>query len=352
VHGSQLIEVPDDPEAFYEFAVQSGWTDGLPLIPPTASRVKRMLEETTLAADAVVAIVPPSNLLATVGVIAANAVMAGCRPEYLPVVIAAVDAVCDPAFDLYGIQATTAALTPAVIVSGPAAQRLEINGGGLAFGHGSRSNATIGRALRLVLLNVGGARPREVDKATQGQPGTFTLCFTENTPESPWKPFHVRRGFSEDSSVVTVIAVQSVLDVLDAASTTGLGLLRAFVSCIARSGTADVLIAGGPLIAFCPEHAQLLARDGFDPATIQRFLYEHARVPISHFSADNIEKYLKRRRPVWVYAEGSDTRIPLGDSADDYYICVVGGPGPHSTVMSGAVESRPVSRLIFEKENS
>jgi hypothetical protein len=223
---------------------------------------------------------------------------------------------------------------------------LRINGAGLALGHGFRANATIGRALRLVLLNVGGARPQNVDMATQGQPGMFSLCFGENQTESPWPPFHVSRGFVADASVVTVFAVQSLMDVLDAASATATGLLQAFLSGIARSGTADVLISGGPLVLFGPEHAKLLARDGFEPETIKRYLYEHARVPLSHFSPENVEKYLKRRRPLWLYAQGNDSRVPLGEGPEDYSVCVVGGPGAHSVVMSGAVESRPVSRAV------
>ena len=169
----ELGAYEDDIEAAYS----RGWTDGLPVVPPTPERVARMLRGTNRDPDEVVAIMPPDLVECTVEKVAINAVLAGCQPDYLPVVLAAVEAAGTDTFNIHGVLATTMPVSPVVIVNGPIAQAIGMNSGGNAMGQGNRANATIGRALQLVIRNVGGGRPGGVDRATQGQPGKYTFCF-------------------------------------------------------------------------------------------------------------------------------------------------------------------------------
>jgi len=208
---SDVLRLSDAVEAVNEHFHAEGLTDGLPIIPPTPEAVRRMLTYTDLDPQDVVAIVPPMNGQATVEKIAINAVMAGCLPQYLPVVITAVHALADDAFNLYGILATTHPCSNLVIVNGPIAQELAINAGYNVLGQGWRSNASIGRAVRLIMTNVGGALPGTVDRATQGSPAKYTYCFAENQSQSPWEPFHVTQGFKPTDSTVSVFSLWSVI---------------------------------------------------------------------------------------------------------------------------------------------
>ena len=203
---SPQIEISDDFEAVQRLYVDRGWSDGLPVAPPTPQRVEAMLAATNLDSDHVVAEIPPIWGAATVEKLAINAVMAGCLPEYLPVLIAAVEAIADPVFNLYAIQATTHPCAPLLIINGPIREALGMNYSSGSFGPGWRANATIGRAMRLVLLNVGGGYPGVGDMSTQGAPSKFSYCVAENEEENPWEPLHVERGFRPDQSAVTVMA--------------------------------------------------------------------------------------------------------------------------------------------------
>ncbi|HEX6380064.1 MAG TPA: thioredoxin family protein, partial [Acidimicrobiia bacterium] len=198
----ELARLEDEAEAFFE----RGWTDGLPVVPPTPARVLRMLEGTTRAADEVVASVGPDFADCTVEKAAVNAVMAGCRPEYFPVVLAAVEAACTDQFNMHGLLCTTWFCGPVIIVNGPIATEIGMNSGVNALGQGNRANATIGRALQLIVRNVGGGRPGEIDRATFGGPGKYTFCFAEDEAGSPWEPLSVERGFPEGTSTVTLFA--------------------------------------------------------------------------------------------------------------------------------------------------
>src|SRR5213596_758210 len=200
-----------DLDEFFDHGV----SDGLPVVPPTRARVSRAVEMSGRDGSELVAEVPPNYGRATVEKIAVNAVMAGCRPEYLPVVIAAVEAICDEAFDLHGVSATTNAPSPLVIVNGPIRARLEINSGAGVFGPGWRANATIGRALRLTCVNVGGARPGVVSMSTLAHPGRYTYCIGEAEEDNPWEPLHVEHGFAPEDSTVAVLAADAPITVFD-----------------------------------------------------------------------------------------------------------------------------------------
>ncbi len=200
---SNIIEVDDSLEAANDWFCREKLSDGLPIVPPTPERVGRMLDGTRRDPEEVIGVIPPKWAPATIEKIAINAVMAGCLPEYLPVVVAAVEAICEPRFNLYGVQATTGYVGPALLVNGPVRKQLEINCDAGVFGPGYRANATIGRTIRLILITVGGGFPGDTDRSTFGWPGKYTMCFGENQEKSPWEPYHVEMGFKADESTVT-----------------------------------------------------------------------------------------------------------------------------------------------------
>jgi hypothetical protein len=256
--------------------------------------------------------------------LAANAVMAGCKPEYFPVVTAALRGVLDPEYNLHGTLATTHSCAPMVMVSGPIRKELNINCGSNCFGQGWQANATIGRALGLMLLNVAGAKPGEMDRSTQGNPAKFTFCFGENEEDNPWTPYHVRRGFAPTDSVVTVMSGEGPHNLNDHGSTTGVGLLTTFAGGMATPGANTVYGKGPMFVIIGPEHAATLKRDGFTIETIQEELFKRARVHTSRISEENKETYI------------STGHKPDGDwftvarSPQDIHITVAGGPGKHS----------------------
>jgi hypothetical protein len=202
---SRRIEVSDPAEAM-EYFYQQGWTDGLPVAPPTPERVREFLEYAGNLPGDILGMIPARNRVITAEKVAINAVMAGCLPNYMPVIVAAVEAMCQEEFNLHGISATTGGTAPLLIVNGPAAQQLNINCGVNCFGPGVRANATIGRAIRLILMNVGGSIPGVLDKSTLGHPGKYSYCIAEDEKGNPWGPLSVERGMPEDVSAVTVFA--------------------------------------------------------------------------------------------------------------------------------------------------
>src|SRR3989454_2775289 len=228
-----MSPVDPDPVHAIESLYARGVTDGLPVVPPTRALVERAVAAAGRAAGELVALVPPNYGRATVEKIAINAVMAGCRPEYLPVVIAAVDAACDEAFDLHGVSATTNAPSPLVIVNGPIRAALEINSGAGVFRSGARANATIGRAPRLVCGNLGGAEPRAVSMSTLAHPGRYTYCIGEHEEASPWESLAVEHGFAAEQSTVALLAADAPLGVYAQRSRTPEDLLPTIAASMA-----------------------------------------------------------------------------------------------------------------------
>ncbi|GIW41245.1 MAG: hypothetical protein KatS3mg076_1822 [Candidatus Binatia bacterium] len=325
---SPLHEVPDDPEEFLAFAEARGWGDGLPLVPPTAERVQAMLEYVPGTPDTVVGIVEPRRGVATLEKIAVNAVMAGCLPEYFPVVVAAVEAACDPRFNLYALATTTCSATPAVLVNGPVRREIGVECGYSCLGTAGRANATIGRALRLVLRNVGGAVPGAVSKSTFGQPGRISLCFGEWEEKSPWAPFHVRRGFRPEDSVVTLHCATGTQDIADVFAESGEELLLVLAHSIDWVGNNKVLVPqreGEILLLLCPDFAHKIARDGFGVEEAQRFLHEHTKTPVDRWPRGYWKKFEERG-----YVE--DGRVPLCASPEQFLLAVAGGEGGHHAI--------------------
>jgi hypothetical protein len=271
------VDPTGDP---FEILYARGVTDGLPVIPPTAERVAAAVAASGRPPDALVALVPPNFGRATVEKIAVNAVMAGCRPEYLPVVIAGVAAMCDDAFDLHGVSATTNSAAPLFIVNGPVRKRLDINSGAGVFGPGPRANATIGRALRLIVRNLGGAAAGGITMSTLAHPGYFTYCIGENEEESPWTPFSVEQGFAPGESTVTAFAGAAPQTVYDHLSRTGENLLITLAHSLAVISHHKSTHHGDTLVVLSPEHARLLAGDGWDRPRMRTYLWERLRKPV------------------------------------------------------------------------
>lgn len=229
-------------------------------------------------ADDELGTMPPRQGIVTYEILAVNAVMAGCRPEYFPVVIAAVEAMLDPTFNLFAVQATTHPCAPCVIVNGPIAHELGINARYGAFGPGVRANATIGRAVRLTLMNVGGASPGVLDRSTQGQPAKYAYCEAENEAEneSPWPPLQVERGFAATTSTVTVTAAERPHNLNDHVSNHADGILATLRGAMNDMGCNNAYLYGQPTIALGPEHAAILAANGLSKDDIRRFVIDHA----------------------------------------------------------------------------
>ena len=319
---SQRIEVADDLEAVQQLYLERGWSDGLPVVPPTPERVEAMLAATGLPPQQVVGEVPPNWGAATVEKLAINAVMAGCLPDYLPVLVAAFDAMCDPAFNFYAIQATTHPCAPLVIVNGPIRQRLGMNAGSGAYGPGWRANATIGRAVRLALLNVGGAYPGVGDMSTQGAPSKYTYCVAENEEENPWQPLHVERGFRPDQSTVTVLAGEPPHNINDHTGRSGDEILTLIAGAMAVTGANNAYTGGETLLALGPEHAATMARDGMSKADVVEWLRQRALIPLERYTHDTL---IER------FGAIPDGPVPMVRHPEDLAIIVLGGPGKHSS---------------------
>ncbi|HLJ68861.1 MAG TPA: thioredoxin family protein [Chloroflexota bacterium] len=271
----ELAELEDEIEACFD----RGWTDGLPVVPPTPLRVIQMLEGTSREPDEVVAIVPPDRAPCTVEKVAINAVMAGCRPAYLPVVLAALEAACMPEFNLHGVLATTYSVGPVVIVNGPVRRAIGMNWGINVLGQGNRANATIGRALQLIVRNVGGGRPGEIDRATLGNPGKYTFCFAENEEDSPWEPLAVERGLPAGVSAVTLFAGEGPRTVFDQLSRQPESLARSFARCLESVAHPKLVRDYEAVVVVSPEHGRVFRESGWTKRRLREEILEQLVLP-------------------------------------------------------------------------
>jgi hypothetical protein len=328
-------------ETFIEFALEAGWTDGLPVVPPTRERVAAMLSGAGGPAASSLGAVPPLQGDLTLERLAANAVMAGCRPEYFPVVIAGMRALIDPDFNLAAAGPTTNPVGSMLLVSGPVRAQIGLNCGTGCLGPGSRANATIGRAVRLAIINVGGATPGPIDKATHGFPGKFTMCFGETEEESPWPPFHVRHGFAPQDSVVTAYQACGTLNIQDQPSAKSSELVETIAGAMRLLGSNNLLSGNGPaFLVLCPKHARILARE-FSVEELQETLYRRTAVRIRDMPAA-YRAYVLRRRE----ATEADEFITITKSPADLEILVAGGPGNHSVFIPGYGNGRAPSVVV------
>jgi hypothetical protein len=322
------------------------WTDGLPFVLPTIKRVDAMIAGSGRGGDEVIAVVPPRWAEATVESIAINAVMAGCLPTHMPPVITAVQAACDPEFGLYSVQATTHPCAVLMLVSGPIVDELGLNSGHGALGPGFRGNSAAGRAMRLVLMNVGGGIPGHGDQATHGSPAKFSYCVAENEAATPWEPFRVTRGFGLDDSTVTVFSGEGPHNINDHVCTSAVSTLTVVADTMTTVGhnNAGSVIRGDVLVVFGPEHAHTIAAGGFSKRDVQRFLFEHARNKVGILKLRAM--YKAGNWPDWVDRDDDEALCPIVGAPEDIHIVVTGGPGKHSAFIPTFGTSKSVTRRI------
>ena len=270
-----LAPLEDEMEALFE----RGYTDGLPVVPPTEARVLRMLAGTARRPDEVVAMVPPDLVPATVEKIAINAVLAGCKPEHLPVVLTAVEAACTDVFNMHGLLATTMPVGPVIVVNGPIRRALGMNAGINVLGQGNRAALSIGRALQLVVRNLGGGRSGEIDRATHGSPGKLSFCFPEDEEGSPWEPLSVERGFAPGSSTVTLFAGEGTRCVVDQQSRTPESLASSLALNLAALHHPKLAMAFDAILMIGPEHARVFREAGWSKARLLDELFARLERP-------------------------------------------------------------------------
>ncbi len=279
------IALSDDDDAM-EYCLRF---DPLPVIPPTLARVERMLSATTLAPEEIIALVPPNYGQATVEKIAANAVMAGCPPAMMRVLIPLMRAICDERFNIHGVQATTHFAAPLVILNGPVRHELGFVSGSNVFSNVARANSTLGRALQLILTNIGGAKPGEMDMSTLGNAGKFSQVIAENEEENPWEPWHVESGFTREQSALTLFAAEPPHGISEHNARTGRTVLKAICRALATVWTYRMCAMFEAFVILCPEHVKTLARDGFTKQNVREFLFANTGIPLRHYDDDDGE---------------------------------------------------------------
>jgi hypothetical protein len=336
----ELADLDDEMEVLFD----RGVTDGLPVVPPTEERVLRMLEGTTRSPGEVVAVVAPDLVEVTVEKVAINAVMAGCKPEYLPWVIAALEAVCNDEFNIHGVLATTMPVGPILICNGPGTRRIGMNSGINVFGQGNRANSTIGRAVQLVVRNIGGGRPGEVDRAAHGNPGKIGFCFAEDETGSPFTSLAVSRGFQADVDTVTVFAGEGPRVIVDQLARDADQLANTFAACLRTAHHPKLVIGFDCVLVVGPEHGRVFAEAGWNRERVLAELHDRLQIHGSELvrgAGDMAEGV-----PEWLANE------TLGKFRPDGLLLVHagGGAGLFSAMIggwaNGSTGSRPVTRRV------
>lgn len=327
---------------------QAGLADGLPVMPPTLARIRACYEGAHLDPVRIVGKLEPALQPATVYDIAVNAVMAGCEAAHLAVLVAAVSAAAEPRLNLLGLQTTTGSAAVAILINGPIRERLQIAGGSDCLSGSRPANARIGRALRLILQNLGGARPGELDPATMGQPAKTGLCFAENEAGSPWPPLHVERGHRPEESTVTLFGISGSSEVVAASNGGAAEILQTIAQSMTVAGNvgSQGLVGGGePFIVLSPEHAATLAAEDYDKAGVKRELWRRARLRLRDLAqATRLQLELQWREAGAPEPAGG---LPVAARSGDITIVVAGGAGLKSTYLPGwSGGTRSVTRVI------
>ncbi len=312
---SRHYEAPDMAAAM-EMCFAKGWTDGLPVVPPTAERINAMLAPMRLDPDRQIAFIENRQISVTAEKVAINAVLAGCKPEYMPVVVAAVEALADPLYGYHGPATSTGGSAVLMIVNGPVALELEMNCGDNLFGPGWRANATIGRAVRLIMRNTIGTLPGELDRSSLGHPGKYTFCIAENEAESPWPPLHVERGFKREQSAVTIMAALGVHQFSNGLSNTPEGVLT--TACAQMRISAGTSRLTHYALVFAGEHMAIMAKAGWTRSDVQQYCFEHSKISVAE---------LKRIRLRAGEVDGDDetNMVPLVHAPEDFLVIAAGG---------------------------
>ena len=369
VHPAELIAIEGEDryaalEHMNRMFLDQGWGDGFPLWAPTRERVDAMLRGTKSAPSQTVAVLAPGKGLATVEKIAVNAVMAGCKPEHLPVLLAAVEAIGDPRFMMRNVAMSTGAHAPLMLVNGPIVGKLGINTGRCALGPGAPSavNTVLGRAIRLIYMNLGHAYPGAMDMDTLGSPTKYSMCLGENMDASPWEPFHVEKGFDREAGVVTMFTTYALSEVEDNYGTIPQAILNTASLSACNAGVksvgywlcgwradpdARVQVKDKHLLLVCPVHAAVHKKHGWSKQDVRDYLYKHARMPFAQLIAKTEAAAFRKSHPhlQWLW-DSPQTLIPILETPDCFEIAVAGGMGGRSCYSYGAGE--PVSRVIEE----
>ena len=344
---ARRIDLRNSFDVIQDYYEEQGWTDGMPVVPATESLVRRMLERCAEPPDHSFGVMHPRNARVTLEKVAINAVMAGCRPEYFPVVLAAVQAALQDEFNVAGVSSTTGGAAPVIIVNGPIATELGINGDAGCFGPGYRANASIGRALRLLIRNVGGLVPGEMDKATLAMPARYSFCFSENEARSPWEPRHIELGKDASVSIVTVAGIRGVYPVMETTAPTGVEVLNTIVGTMRGSAVSNYYQIGTGaqiVLVLCPEHAADVSGSGFSKEDVRQFVFHNARMPVGQLKG--VAHYGNRNWPAWVNEDDPNTMVPIVREAEDIAVVVAGGDGRHSAWLAGWGVTRMVTREI------
>lgn len=346
--------VPVAPEADpMEVAYDRGWTDGLPVTPPTDLRVARMLAGTIRKPDEVIGLIPPNLAPLTVEKAAINAVMAGCKPEYMPVLLGAIETALQPEFAMHGLLCTLAFSGPLVLVNGPISKRIGMNSGGNALGQGNRANATIGRAFQLIIRNVGGGRPQEIDRSCLGQPGKYTFCFAEDESGADWTPLAQARGVAAGQSAVTLFHADGVTGFVDQKSRSAEDLAASLAMQLWSVNHPRLARWGNAILVLSPNHYQIFQESGWGRAEIEAGLEQALKRPV----ADVMEG---AGHPLGVTAAQAEQYADADGMIDKFHpggllIVRAGGPGALMSAVIGGwtggrnnQEVRPVTRAIEE----
>ena len=337
---SRHYDAPDMAAAM-ELCQTKGWTDGLPVVPPTADRIDAMLAAAGLEPSLEVAFIENRQVSVTAEKIAINAVLAGCKPEYMPVVVSAVEALADPLYGYHGPGTSTGGAGVLMIVNGPIARELDMNCGHNLFGPGWRANATIGRAVRLVMRNTIGTMPGTLDQSSLGHPGKYTYCIAENEAESPWPPLHVDRGFKREQSAVTIMAALGVHQYSNGLSSTPEGVLT--TACAQMRISAGTGRQAFYALVFAGEHMAIMAKAGWTRDDVKRYCFEHARFSLAELKRANI-------KAGEVEPADETTMLSLVQSPDDFLVIMAGGKaGVQSAFIpgwGGKAGSQAVTREI------
>jgi hypothetical protein len=335
---------PDAAAELIEAYFERGWTDGLPVVPPSEKSVRAMLDAARLRGDETLGEIPGRNVIVTVDKVAINAVMAGCRPEYMPVVVAAVKSLCHPDFAYHGPARSTGGSAMVLIVNGPITKRVGLNSGNNVFGQGTRANATIGRAVRLAMMNVMNTRPGLLDRATLGNPGKYSFCFAENEEGSAWEPLHVERGLRPEQSAVTLYASNSLYQVYNQLAAEPEPLLVGFADALSNLGVPNMYGFSQSLLVFAGEHTEVFRKNGWSKRDVKRFIVERARRKVADWKR-------AARLPGDVEPADESTWRSMFEDPDDLLVVSAGGQaGSWSACLPGWGKkwTKPVTTAIGE----
>jgi hypothetical protein len=336
----ELADLDDEIEVMFD----RGFTDGLPVVPPTPERVLKMLQGTTRAPSDIVAVVPPDLVETTVEKVAINAVMAGCLPEYLPWVLAAVEAICNDEFNIHGVLATTMPVGPVIVCNGPGTKAIGMNAAGNVLGQGNRANMTIGRAVQLVVRNVGGGRPQGVDRAAHGNPGKLSFCFPELEDGSPFTSLAVSRGFAPGDNTVTVFPGEGPRVIVDQKARDPYSISKTFAACLRTSSHPKAILGMDAMLIIGPEHARIYAEAGWTREQVLDEIHANLQIPGSELvqGAGGIAEGIPEsmRDQVWSkFKPGGILLVHAGGGAGLFSMAVAGWA-------NGEMGSKPVTRLV------